>query len=123
MQRVLNTRGDTHFLVQHVQFEGNVYRPLLSVGTWMKKPLTFGRHNRHIFGGGAQDAVSATARSMAPRSWTTYELKQPHMHAVYRKYSGAVDPHNKAALEPGTLSDVWHTRRAWHRIFEGLLTL
>jgi len=37
---------------------------------------------------------------------TTYTLDQPDMHSQYRKYFNAVDRFDKAALQPGTLSDV-----------------
>ena len=39
------------------------------------------------------------------------------MHALYRKHFNACDQFNKAALQPGTLTDVWHTRSGWHRLF------
>ena len=48
---------------------------------------------------------------------TTYTLDQPDMHAQYRKYFNAVDKFNKAALQPGTLSDVWRTKKAHRRLF------
>ena len=47
----------------------------------------------------------------------TYTLDQPNMHATYRKYFNAVDLFNKASLQPGTLVDTWHTKKAHKRLF------
>ena len=46
-----------------------------------------------------------------------YTLEQPQMHALYRRYFNAVDLFNKAALQPGTLTDVWKTKKAHRRLF------
>jgi len=46
-----------------------------------------------------------------------YTLEQPQMHALYRKHFNAVDLFNKASLQPGTLTDVWKTRKAHRRLF------
>ena len=39
------------------------------------------------------------------------------MHALYRKHFNAVDLFNKASLQPGTVTDVWKTKKAHMRLF------
>ncbi|NBX97432.1 hypothetical protein EBQ81_01010, partial [bacterium] len=46
-----------------------------------------------------------------------YTLEQPQVHALYRKYFNAVDLFNKASGQPGTLPDVWKTKKAYRRLF------
>jgi hypothetical protein len=52
-----------------------------------------------------------------------YTLAQPKMHAMYRKFSGAVDVFNKVALGPGGIQDVWKTKNLWMRMYGASLAI
>ena len=52
---------------------------------------------------------------------SVYTLKQPDMHAQYRRFFNAVDNFNRLATGPLCVSSVWHTQNVWHRIFAATL--
>ena len=103
---------------------------------WFKVDVEFYAGVKHVYAGGHKDKAPLLLAATCGTSLDgkeavrhhshlkderverkTYTLPQPRMHAMYRKYSNTVDVCNKVALGPGTIQDVWQTKKVNHRLF------
>ena len=53
----------------------------------------------------------------------TFTLDQPMMHALYRQHFNAVDQFNRLATGPRNVTEIWHTKNVWDRLFAATLAM
>ena len=116
LKQQLKNRGDQKFYVAPTIFNSGEVHPVFAGGHMDKAPLLLCATTGTSLPGEKKVRYrSKLVHGNLVKS--KYELEQPNMHALYRKYFNAVDRFNKASMQPGTLPDVWQTKSAWHRLF------
>lgn len=119
LRQLLQNRGDKVFFKTNTLFDDGEevrVRPIFAGGHMDKQPLMLcASTGTSVAGEQRVRYRSKLVNGQLVKS--RYTLDQPKMHAIYRRYYNAVDLHNRAALQPGTLPDTWKTKKCHRRLF------